>query len=158
MRLLLTSPHRPDRRTLLATGGAALLLAACQGGPAQLTVSAQSSSGMNPGGDGTDRPVTLSIIQMTGTGAFNAADVISLSQDPASALGGEFVKSDRLVLAPGQSATVTVPVDTRTTVIGVAGGFIDPAGKTVRATVPAPTRNSGLVVSVDSGGISLTPA
>jgi type VI secretion system protein VasD len=150
-----------SRRTILAWGAfgaAGVALAGCQGGAPSLTVSAQGASGMNPGADGTDRPVTLSIIQMSGTGAFNSADVISLSQDPAGALGQEFVKSDRLVLAPGGSASTTVPVDDRTTTIGVVAGFIAPGGKQVRQTVPAPSRDSGLMISVGSGGISVTSA
>jgi len=150
------------RRSLLALGAlgaAGLALSGClDSGPAQLTVTARGEPGMNPGGDGADRPVTLQIIQMSGTGAFDSADVIALSQDPAGALGAEFVKSDRLVLAPGATANVTVPVDARTTTIGVVGGFIDPAGKAVRATVAAPSNDSGLTVTVGSGGVALASA
>jgi type VI secretion system protein VasD len=151
-----------NRRSFLALGAlgaAGLALSGCMdSGPAQLSVTAQGEPGMNPGGDGSDRPVTLQVVQMTGTGAFNAADVIALSQDPSAALGGEFVKSDRLVLAPGGTASATVPVDPRTTVIGVVGGFISPGGKSVRATVPAPSNDSGLAISVGSGGISVSSA
>lgn len=145
------------RRSFLALGAlgtAGLALSGCmESAPPVLAVSAQADAGANDA-----RPTTLQIVQMTGTGAFNSTDVIGLSQDPAGALGAEFVKSDRLVVAPGGAASTQVVVDARTTAIGVVGGFIDPAGKQVRATTPAPAKDSGLVISVGSGGISLAPA
>ena len=63
------------RRGFLATGMAVLTLAACGGEPPPtvLSVTAQGAAGMNPGPDGADRPVTLSILQMSGSSAFNAA-------------------------------------------------------------------------------------
>lgn len=148
-----------DRRMFTLTGFAGLGfgLAACTEESASLAVSAQGLSGMNPGPDGSDRPVTVQVIQMSGTGAFDSADYFGL-QDPSSALGGEFVKNDQIVLAPGGSASKVIPLDPRTTAIGVTAGFRDPAGKRVRSKIPVPASDSGLMISVGSGGISLASA
>ncbi len=148
-----------ERRTFLVLGAAGLGLAGCMGddAPPNLSVSASGGAGMNPGPDGSDRPVTLQVVQMTGSGAFDSADYFAL-QSPSSALGGEFVKADQIVLAPGASASRVIPLDARTTMIGVTAGFRNPAGKTVRTKIAAPASDSGLMISVGSGGISLTSA
>ena len=61
-----------DRRKFLVFGTAGVALAGCMGpSTANMAVSVQGSAGMNPGPDGQDRPVTVSILQMTGTSAFD---------------------------------------------------------------------------------------
>lgn len=149
----------PRRTFLLTTGAAGLVLAACTGEdpPPVLSVSAQAKAGMNPGPDGSDRPVTVTILQMSGSGNFDAADVFAL-QDPQSAVGGELIKADQIVLAPGGSAGKLITIQPGTSVIGVTGGFRNPAGKTVRSKIGAPGANQGLIISVGPGGISLTTA
>ncbi|WP_372835310.1 type VI secretion system lipoprotein TssJ [Puniceibacterium confluentis] len=149
------------RRTFLLTSaaGAGLILTGCveETPPTVLSVRAQAGARMNPGPDGSDRPVTLSILQLSGSGAFDSADYFAL-QDPASALGGDLIKADQLVLAPGGSATVAIPVQAGTSVIGVVGGFINPTGRTVRSKIPAPGASQGLIISVGAGGLSLATA
>ena len=145
-----------DRRTFLVAGAAGMTLAGCMG-PASnnMTVKIQGSAGMNPGPDGKDRPVTVSILQMTGSSAFDSADYVSL-QSPSSALGSELVKSDQIVITGGAPVTKVIPVQAGASVIGVVGGFRSPTGKVVRRKIAAPTKDSGLVVSVGSGGISVS--
>lgn len=144
-----------ERRNFVVGGVGLLALSAC-GGPAPvvLAVKASGAAGMNPGPDGADRAVTLRILQMKGSGAFDGADYFAL-QDPAAALGGDLVKSDQLVLAPGGSAASSIPVEAGTTVIGVIAGFRDPAGKKFRAKVAAPGKSAGLNISVSGSGVSL---
>ena len=146
------------RRSFLMTSAAGLLLAGC--GPEEptiLTVTAQGMPGMNPGAGGSDRPVTLTILQLTGSGAFDAADYFAL-QDPASALGSDLVRSDQLVLAPGGRASRDITIQPTTSVIGVVGGFINPTGRTVRSKIAAPGASQGLLITVGSGGLSLAAA
>ncbi len=148
------------RRTFLiaSAAGAGLILSGCkEEPPTVVTVRAQGAAGMNPGPDGTDRPVTLTILQLTGSGAFDSADYFAL-QDPSAALGAELVKADQLVLVPGDSAIKTITIQPTTSVIGVVGGFINPTGRTVRSKVPAPGESQGLIVAVGPGGLTLTAA
>ncbi|TCO70527.1 type VI secretion system lipoprotein TssJ [Rhodovulum euryhalinum] len=147
-----------DRRVMLAGTGAVLLLAGCNPGPGALTVSAQGAAGMNPGPDGADRPLTLTILQLRGSAAFDGADFYAL-QNPQGALGGDLVKADQIVLTPGASASKVIGLETGTAVIGVVAGYRDPGGKVFRAKTGAPAKgNAGIIVKVGPGGISLTSA
>lgn len=148
------------RRTFLITstlGAGALLTGCMEAAPAVLTVRADGRAGMNPGPGGADRPVTLTILQLASAGAFDSADYYAL-QDPASALGSDLVRSDQLVLAPGASATKAITIQPGVTAIGVVGGFRSPTGKTVRSKIAAPAADSGLMITVNSGGLSLASA
>ncbi|MEM9496447.1 MAG: type VI secretion system lipoprotein TssJ [Pseudomonadota bacterium] len=145
-----------DRRIFLTGLGATLVLAGCRG-PATLTVSAQAAPGANPGADGADRPLTVFLLQMSGTGAFDNADFFSL-QDPATALGPELIKADQIVLAPGASAQTVLTMQPGTTVVGVAAAFRDPAGKQFRAKTPAPGGNAGVIIAVGPSGLQLQDA
>lgn len=151
----MTSPI--DRRGFLASGAAVLALASCGGEapPTVLSVTAQGSAGMNPGPDGADRPVTLNILQMSGSGAFNAADYFAL-QDPAKALGAELVRSDQMVLSPGTPASKAITVQAGVTSIGVIAGFRNPTGRSVRQLIPVPPSSTTMTISVGASGISVT--
>ncbi len=142
-----------DRRLFLA--GSLVALAGCKEPEATvLSVKASGAAGMNRGPDGADRPVTLTILQLRSASAFDGSDYFAL-QDPSSALGGDLVKADQLVLAPGGAAASMITVEAGTTVIGVTAGFRDPAGKQFRGKVSAPAASAGLIISVGSGGVSL---
>lgn len=144
-----------SRRFVLLAGTGALALAACKDAAAPvLSLRADARPGMNPGPDGSDRPVTVTVLQMSGSSNFDSADVFAL-QDPAGAAGAELVKADRIVLAPGASVSQAITLQPGATVVGVTAGFRDPAGKVLRRTVPAPGADSGLVISVGPGGISV---
>ncbi|UOA28979.1 type VI secretion system lipoprotein TssJ [Pseudosulfitobacter sp. DSM 107133] len=148
------------RRTFLITsalGGAALLAGCGDPAPAVLAVTAQGTAGMNPGPSGGDRPVTLTIVQLASSGAFDSADYFAL-QDPASALGADLIRTDQIVLAPGGTANTSITIESRTAVIGVIGGFRSPDGRTVRSKIAAPSANSGLIINVGAGGLSLAKA
>jgi type VI secretion system protein VasD len=145
-----------DRRTLLVGAGAAAALAACAPTPT-LAVSAQGVAGMNPGPDGADRPLALTIVQMRGTGAFDAADFFAL-QDPASALGSDFVKADQIVLTPGTPVSRVIGIEDGVSAVGIVAGFRDPGGKVFRAKTAAPSRPAGVIVAVSPSGIALTSA
>lgn len=146
-----------NRRTLLATGAGALLVAcgAPPAPPAVLAVTASATPGANPGPDGRGRPLTLTVLQLRGTGAFEGADVFAL-QDPGRAVGADLVSAAQVALAPGGSGSSSAPLDPATTAIGLVGGYREPAGKVFRLTVPV-TPGQGLALSVTAGpaGLSL---
>lgn len=149
------------RRSFLITSalGAGAFLTGCMGeaAPAVLSVRAQGQAGMNPGPGGADRPVTITVLQLASSAAFDAADYFAL-QNPSTALGSDLIRSDQLVLAPGGSATKAITIQPGAAVIGVVGGFRTPAGRTVRSKIAAPGASSGLLINVGSGGLSLASA
>jgi type VI secretion system protein VasD len=112
---------------------------------------------MNPGPDGADRPLTLQVLQLRGSGAFDGADFFAL-QAPASALGADLVKADTIALAPGGKATKTIALEATTAILAVVAGFRDPTGKQFRAkTSVSPTDSVTFKLDVTASGIKLTP-
>ena len=149
-----------DRRRLLGWAAAAASLAGCGGPkpPGTLTVTATGDSGINPGPDGLDRPLAITVIQMRGASAFDSADVYAL-QDPATALGRDFIKADQLTLVPGTPVSKAIGVEEGASVIGIVAGYRIPAGKTMRAKAAAPTSgDAALNVTATPSGISVAPA
>lgn len=147
-----------ERRDFLL-GATTLGLVACTpAGPGAVTIVAQGTAGMNPGPDGVDRPLTVQIVQMRSAGAFDGADFFAL-QDPATALGAEFIKADQIALTAGAKQSRTIGLDAGTTVIGVIAGFRDPGGKRFRAKSPVSATDSVTFSLVVSGsGLALSPA
>ncbi len=146
-----------NRRNFVLLGGSALTLAACLGpqGPGAVTISANGTSGMNPGPDGSDRPLTLTVVQLKSSAAFDGADFFAL-QNPSAALGGDLLKADQIVLTPGSNANKVISLESGAAFIGVIAGFRSPAGKNFRAKLAAPAKgNAGVAITVGSGGISL---
>lgn len=147
---------RRDFLIILAGLGA---VASCgPAGPGSVTVVAQGTAGINPGPDGSDRPLTLQIVQMRGSAGFDGADFFGL-QNPAAALGADFVKADQIVLAAGGKVTKTIGLETGVTMIGVIAGFRDPGGKVFRAkSAISATDTVTFQLNVTANGISLVPA
>ena len=150
-----------ERRDFLigTLGLGAFALAGCApSGPGVITVVAQGAAGMNPGPDGSDRPLTLQIVQMRSAGAFDGADFFGL-QTPQATLGAEFIKADQIALTAGAPKTLTIGLDAGTTVIGVIAGFRTPAGKVFRAKANvSATESVTFSVEVNSSGVRLRTA
>ncbi len=149
--------HEFRRRAFLIGGSAVLLVACAPAGPGSVTIVAQGSAGMNPGPDGADRPLTLQVLQLRGSGAFDGADFFGL-QNASGTLGGDLVKADTITLAPGGKATKTVALEATTAMIAIVAGFRDPAGKQFRAkSSVSPTDAVTFALDVTASGIKLTP-
>jgi type VI secretion system protein VasD len=146
------------RRDFITGSASILVLASCMPAAGSVTIAASAAAGANPGPDGAERPLTLQVVQMKGTGAFDGADFFAL-QSPQAALGGDFVKADQIVLAPGGSATKTIALDPGTTAIGIVGGFRSPAGKVFRVKSAVSAKaNVSFAIGAGAGGLSLKPA
>ena len=66
---------------------------------------------MNPGPGGGDRPVTVLIMRLKSTGAFNSADYFALQGDAAKALGADLIGIDQIAVGPGATASKTITVE-----------------------------------------------
>jgi len=98
-----------DRRDFILALGATGLLTACQSGPPKpsvITVNLAGDAGMNPGPGGGDRPVTVMILRLKSTGAFNSADYFALQGGAGAALGGDLIGSDTISVGPGKTAAM----------------------------------------------------
>lgn len=148
-----------DRRTVLLTGGAGALVVAC--GPAPppgapvVTVNATGQAGMNPGSDGQDRPVTVTLLQLRSLDAFNNADPLSL-QTPATALAADLVAAQTLVVQPGATASAAVTGQPGAAFLAVVAGFINPSGKNAKASTPiAAGDNLTATVTLNASGLAV---
>lgn len=155
--MTIIQPVLTRRATLAALG--TLALAACGGpkGPGTVHLALSAQAGVNPGPDGSERPLILQVLQLRGTAAFDAADALAL-QDPASALGADLVKAEAVTLAPGGSAEKALVLDPATTAIGIVAGYRVPAGKIsrVKAAVP-PDGKTSFTVTAGPTGVVMTP-
>lgn len=143
------------RAFLIGTAACGILVSCGPPGPGSVTLVAEGAAGMNPGPDGADRPLTLQIVQLRGTAAFDTADAFAL-QDPATALGADLIKAEQVALLPGVATTKTIALDPGVSAIGVIAGFRDPAGKAFRAKVAVgPTDTLTLKASINGSGVGL---
>ena len=146
------------REFLIASLGLVVVSACAPAGPGVVTIVAQGTAGMNPGPDGADRPLTLQIVQLRSAGAFDSADFFAL-QDPAAALGAEFIKADQIAITAGAPQTRAIGLDAGTTVIGVIAGFRDPGGKVFRAKAGvSATESVTFSVEVSRSGVTMRAA
>ncbi len=145
------------RRTVILTGASAFGLVACgAAGPGTINVSATMAAGANPGPDGADRPLTLTLVSLKSTDTFDGADVVAL-QNPETSLAADLLRADRIVLAPGGAATLAIPITPGTTALGIVAGFRNPSGKTFRTTLSLPpTGDVPVNISVSATGLTLS--
>ena len=148
-----------ERRLFMIGSGALALLSACgPGGPGAVTITASGAAGMNPGPDGTDRPLSLQLVQLKGTGAFAAADFFAL-QNPAAALGPDFLSAETISLPPGGTLSKVIPLDPAAKAIGVIAGLREPGGRVFRASAAvAPPASAAFRLTAGPAGIALQPA
>lgn len=151
-----------ERRAFLFGAGTLALLAGCGGkpaGPATAALSFTGGAGMNPAPDGTDRPLTVSVLRLKDLGAFNSADFFALSGDPAAALGGSLLGMAQVAVPPGGTATTNVTFEPEAAFLGLVALVRDPNGKVWRASAPvAPNKAATGKVTLGPGGISLALA
>ena len=148
-----------DRRAFLAAAAASGLMAACAKkppGPAVIAVAVTGAPGMNPGPDGADRPVTLSLLRLKDAGAFNSADMFALLEDPATVLAADLIGVDQLAVAPGGKAAKTITFEPEAKQLGLLASLRDPAGKVWRLATPvAPGMAATANVTLGPQGIEL---
>lgn len=140
-----------SRRSILY-GSIALILPGCGGpdGPGSILISASAEPGMNPGSNGEERPIILTVVQLKSAGAFEAADFYAL-QDPAAVLGGDLLVTEQVPLAPEATAEKLMSLEPDATMLGVIAGFRDPAGKIFRITQPTQPGEEELPVEIKVG-------
>jgi len=138
-----------------------LLAAAACGGPppppptvlnAEVTVAADANAG--PGGTGA--PVSLRIYQLVSPAGFEGAQFFPLFNGDAAVLKDDLVKRDDLLLAPGQSKTLTLSPPDRAKAIGVFAAYRDYESVAWRAVAAIPAnQTSTLTVTAGKAGLSI---
>ena len=89
-----------DRRDFVLALCATGALTACQSGPpkpSSVVLNFAGVKGMNPGPDGSDRPVTVMIYRLRSTGKFNSADYFALEGNAADGVRPDKFRARRIV-------------------------------------------------------------
>lgn len=151
-----------------AIGRRALLLAlpivACGGPPppppppqVDLTIKAAKDENPDPSGQAT--PVTVRLLQLSGTGAFDSADALSLVSSPTKVLGDSLLGFEDMIITPGETRSATIAPKPGAQVLGVAVLFrnIDQAHWRATASI-APHGPTRLVLTISGLTTTLAPA
>jgi type VI secretion system protein VasD len=145
--------------------GALAGLAACGAPPPPpptvVNVSASASADVNPSPDNTPAPIAVRIYQLTSGANFGAAEFFALYNSDAATLKTDIVHRDDLLLAPGQSKTLTLKPDPTVKTIGVFAGYRDFQHATWRGSVDVePNKTTNVTVTAGRAGVTVkaTPA
>jgi type VI secretion system protein VasD len=148
------------RRALLLT----LPIAACGGPPppppppqVDLTIKAAKDENPDPSGQAT--PVTMRLLQLSGTGAFDSADALSLASSPTKVLGDSLLGSEDMIITPGETRSVTIAPKPGAQFLAVAVLFRNIDQAHWRASAPiAPHGPTRLVLTITGLTTKLAPA
>lgn len=147
-----------DRRDFVLALCATGMVAACQSGPpkpSSVVLNFAGTKGMNPGPDGSDRPVTVMIYRLRSAGKFNSADYFALEGNAAGTLGADLLGQDQIAVAPGRTASKAITVEAEGTAIGLVALLRQPNGRSWRVTKSvAPGSKITVNVKLGAGGIS----
>ncbi len=141
-----------------------LALATCAPPPLPPTVinaSVTTTADVNAGPNGTGAPISLRVYQLASPAGFEGAQFFPVFNTDAAVLKDDLVKRDDLLLAPGQSKTLTLSPPDRAKAIGVLAAYRDYESVAWRAVVAIPAnQTSSLAVMVGKAGVTLkiTPA
>jgi len=147
-----------DRREFVFALCAGSLLSGCQSGPPKpstVILNMAGTKGMNPGPDGSDRPVTVMVYRLRSTGKFNAADYFALEGNASGTLGADLIGQEQIAVAPGRTASKAIRVEPDATAIGLVALLRQPNGRNWRITRSvSPGSTLTLNVRLGAGGIS----
>ena len=131
-----------------------LLLGSCGGPPPPppTVVNAALSAAADANGAA---PVSLRVYQLVSPAGFEAAQFFPLFNGDAAVLKDDLVKRDDLLLAPGQSRTLTIAPPDRVKAIGVFAAFRDYEKLAWHTTVAVPpNKTSTLTVVAGAKGVT----
>jgi len=125
------------RRAILAAAPAALL-AACGAPPppAVLNLTIIGGKDQNPDPSGQPLSVSVRLIELGASPAFERADFFAISEREQQTLGPDDLGSQEFVLRPGESRTVSRELKKGAQFVGIAVGFRDIDRAHWRAVTP----------------------
>jgi type VI secretion system protein VasD len=115
-----------SRRMVLAM---AAIVAACAAPPppppATLELTIAATPDQNPDPSGRATPVAVRLYQLTGSGRFEHASMLALSENEAQTLGDQSVGSEEILVKPGETRTIKRELKPGVQFLGAAVLFRD---------------------------------
>ena len=112
----------PSVTPSLATTIVLLGLAACSG-PDKLQLTLNAAPRVNPDLTGASMPVQVHVYALRSASKFDSTDFFALTDTDKHPLQGDLISSQDMMMRPGQSQTVTLPVGDDLKYVGVAASF-----------------------------------
>ncbi len=125
-----------SRRAMLGLFGLAVAACSSKTPPAILTLSIKGAADQNPDTNGHAAPVAVRLYQLASPAKFTRADFFALTEREATTLGADEMASEDILLAPGETQTLTRELKPGVQAIAVAVLFRDIDHATWRATAP----------------------
>ncbi len=132
----------------------ALLVSACS----SLDTTMSASSDINPDMNGNPSPIAVSIFELSDSSAFIAADFVHLYAEPAGTLGTSLLAERNIMLVPGTTQIVSVPVVKGVKSIAYVAAYQNLANSNWRELVsvmPNMIQGADIVLTLDNQGIHL---
>ena len=124
--------------------------------PTIVKMSLHAAKDANPGPDGQGAPVTLRVYQLASPAGFGNAEFFPLYNADAPTLGTDLVKRDDVILAPGETRSMTLMPRDDVKSIGVFAGLRDFQTAQWRGTVDvAPHQTTDVTVVAARPGIGV---
>lgn len=130
-----------NRKLLLAGMAVAIMtLSGCANTKAEskatLSVRIQADQNINPNWQGKASSVDIRIYQLTSPSLFNEADFFNLYPTADKTLGDSYIKMTEVLIAPGKTIKLQVPLSPDTEWFGVLAAFSDINATRWSATAP----------------------
>jgi len=126
--------------------------------PAQIIV----SSDVNPDAAGRASPIVVRVFQLRNDGEFSAADFFPLYEKEKEILGASLLSREEYVLAPGETRTLDLSINTDARFIGVIAAYRDIRSAHWRALTRSPEKKltdligkHGVTLSVGKDAVTL---
>lgn len=134
--------------------GLSLLLTGCAGFDSEIKASAD----VNPDINGDPSPIAVTVFELSDPVSFKGAGFVNLYTNPQAVLGSTLLAQKSLVLAPGETRSVRLPVLKNANYIGYIAAYRNLDAITWQALVPV--NPSGVFgqsfnVNVTTGGIQI---
>ncbi len=152
---------RGSASSVLFAAALAALLAACGGPtppppPTVVNATFTAAKDVNADAGGTGAPIAVRVYQLASATAFQASTFFPLYEKDTATLKDDLVKREDLLLAPGQSRTLTLTPDDRVHAIGVFAGYRDYEHVAWNRSVDLPAHEtSKLTLTAGRGGLEL---
>lgn len=153
--------------TLPPRSGAALallsLIAACSTPPPPpppptIALTLMAGANQNPDPSGGATPVAVHLYQLSADSKFRQADVFALLEREKATLGADCPASDVVILAPGETKSLTIDAQPGVKLLGAVGVFRDIDHAVWRAVQPIGAHGvTKLTLGTDRLNLTLTP-
>ncbi len=122
--------------------------------PTAVNLTMTAGPDTNPNAAGQGAPVILRVYQLNSAAGFEKAEFFRLLNQDAATLGGDVVKRDEFLLAPGSAKTVKLEPGPTVKVVGVFAAYRDFSHVNWRGVVEIPEHKTTEVsVKADAHGI-----